>query len=118
MAAVGLDLSRAEAPQRSANRILAEYARDTDDALVLAHAHRWPELTANDGNIALLKLAAKLGLIPGDSADAVADAYREFRRRQHRQRLNGAKYARVPAAEVQTHIDATQALWRRVFGGE
>jgi glutamate-ammonia-ligase adenylyltransferase len=86
--------------------------------LVLAHAHRRPELTANAGNIALLKLAARLGLISGDSADAVADAYREFRRRQHRLRLNGAKYARVPAGEVQTHIDATRALWRRVFGGE
>jgi glutamate-ammonia-ligase adenylyltransferase len=86
--------------------------------LVLAHAHGRPELTANDGNIALLKLAAKLGLIPGDSADAVADAYREFRRRQHRLRLNGAKYARVPAGEVQNHTDATRALWRRVFGRE
>ena len=86
--------------------------------LVLAHAHGRPELTANAGNIALLKLAAKLGLIPGDSADAVADAYREFRRRQHRLRLNGAKYARVPAAEVQNHIDATRALWRKVFGRE
>ena len=69
-------------------------------------------------NIALLKLAAKLGLIPGDSSDAVADAYREFRRRQHRLRLNGAKYARVPAAEVQNHIEATRALWRTVFGRE
>jgi glutamate-ammonia-ligase adenylyltransferase len=86
--------------------------------LVLAHAHGRPELTANAGNIALLKLAAKLGLIPGDSAGAAADAYREFRRRQHRLRLNGAKYARVPAAEVQNHIDATRALWRRVFGRE
>ncbi len=86
--------------------------------LVLAHAHRRPELTANRGNIALLKLAAKVGLIPGDSAGAVGDAYREFRRRQHRLRLNGAKYARVPAAEVQGYIDATRALWRRVFGKE
>jgi len=86
--------------------------------LVLAHARRRPELTANAGNIALVKLAAKLGLIPGDSADAVADAYREYRRRQHRLRLNGAKYARVPAGEVQHHIDATRALWRRVFGRE
>jgi glutamate-ammonia-ligase adenylyltransferase len=86
--------------------------------LVLAHAHRRPELTANAGNIALLKLAAKLELIPGDSAGAVRDAYREFRRRQHRLRLNGAKYARVPAAEVQGYIDATRALWRRVFGKE
>ena len=32
--------------------------------LVLAHAHRRPELVANTGNIALLKLAAELGLIP------------------------------------------------------
>ncbi len=86
--------------------------------LVLAHAHRRPELTANSGNIALLKLSAKLGLVPGDSADAVADAYREYRRRQHRLRLNGAKYARVPAGEVQNHIDTTRALWRRVFGRE
>src|SRR5947207_2410795 len=86
--------------------------------LVLAPAHRRPELTANSGNIALLKLAAKLGLIPGDSAGAVADAYREYRRRQHRLRLNGARYARVSAAELQTRIDATRALWRRVFRGE
>ncbi len=86
--------------------------------LVLAHAHRRPEITANSGNIALLKLSAKLGMIPADSADAVADAYREYRRRQHRLRLNGAKYARVPAAEAQGHIDATRALWRRVFGRE
>ena len=84
--------------------------------LVLAHAHGRPELTANSGNIALLKLAARLGLIPGDSAEAVADAYREYRRRQHRLRLNGARYARVPATELQNHIDATRALWQRVFG--
>jgi [glutamine synthetase] adenylyltransferase / [glutamine synthetase]-adenylyl-L-tyrosine phosphorylase len=86
--------------------------------LVLANAHRRLELTANSGNIALLKLAAKLGLIPGDSADAVADAYREYRRRQHRLRLNGARYARVPAEEVRDHIAATRALWRRVFASE
>jgi glutamate-ammonia-ligase adenylyltransferase len=86
--------------------------------LVLAHAHARPELTANSGNIALLKLAAKLELIPGDSAGAVADAYREYRRQQHRLRLNGARYARVPAGEVKKHIAATRALWRRVFGRE
>src|SRR5712664_3998007 len=86
--------------------------------LVLAHAHRRPELTANSGNIALLKLAAKLELIPGDCAGAVADAYREYRRRQHRLRLNGARYARVPAEEVRNHMAATRALWRRVFGRE
>ncbi len=86
--------------------------------LVLAHAHRHPELVANAGNIALLKLAAELGLIPADLAESVRSAYREFRRRQHGLRLNGAKYARVPPAEVKDEIAATLALWRKVFGND
>jgi [glutamine synthetase] adenylyltransferase / [glutamine synthetase]-adenylyl-L-tyrosine phosphorylase len=86
--------------------------------LVLAHAHGHPELAANDGNIALLKLAARLGLIPPAAADAVGDAYREFRRLQHRLRLNGAKYARVPAGQVQDPTAATRSLWRGVFGAD
>jgi glutamate-ammonia-ligase adenylyltransferase len=84
--------------------------------LVLAQAHAHPELTANDGNIALLKLAAKLELIPAASAESVGDAYREFRRLQHRLRLNGARYARVPHAQVERQVEATLALWREVFG--
>ena len=84
--------------------------------LVLGHAHRHAELTRNAGNIALLRLAAQLGLIPRESAEAVADAYRDYRKRQHWLRLNGAKYARVPAAEVQDRIEATKALWSGVFG--
>jgi serine/threonine protein phosphatase PrpC len=35
-------LIRGESPQRSADRILAEYARDTDDALVLVARYRGP----------------------------------------------------------------------------
>jgi len=84
--------------------------------LVLEHAHAHPELVANDGNIALLKLAADLGLISKESADAAGGAYREFRRRQHKLRLNGAKYARVPAEQVHGPIESTRALWRTVFG--
>ncbi|HUL92885.1 MAG TPA: bifunctional [glutamate--ammonia ligase]-adenylyl-L-tyrosine phosphorylase/[glutamate--ammonia-ligase] adenylyltransferase [Burkholderiales bacterium] len=84
--------------------------------LVLGHAHRQPELTRNAGNIALLKLAAQLGLIPIESAEAVGDAYRDYRRRQHWLRLNGAKFARVPAQEVGNRIDATRLLWAQVFG--
>ena len=84
--------------------------------LVLGHAHRQPDLTRNAGNIALLKLAARLGLIPLESAQSVGDAYRDYRRRQHWLRLNGAKYARVPAQEVRNGIDATLLLWTKVFG--
>ena len=86
--------------------------------LVLAHAHRHVALTANDGNIALLHLAARLGLIPADAAERTGTAYREFRRLQHSLRLNGAGYARVPGKDVADAVAATNALWRRVFTDE
>ena len=85
--------------------------------LVLGHAHRHAELTRNAGNIALLRIAADLGLIPRESAVAVADAYREYRKRQHWLRLNGARYARVPVEQVENRIRATLALWAEVLGG-
>ncbi|MCC6474006.1 MAG: bifunctional [glutamate--ammonia ligase]-adenylyl-L-tyrosine phosphorylase/[glutamate--ammonia-ligase] adenylyltransferase [Burkholderiales bacterium] len=86
--------------------------------LVLANAHRHPRLTANDGNIALLGMAASLGLIPPESAQAVRDAYRDYRRRQHALRLNEARFARAPAEEFAAQIAATQRLWRTVFGAD
>ena len=70
------------------------------------------------GNIALLKLAAQLGLVSVESAEAVSDAYRDYRRRQHWLRLNGAKYARVPAEQIRNRIDATRSLWAKVFGAD
>jgi glutamate-ammonia-ligase adenylyltransferase len=84
--------------------------------LVLAQSHRHSGLTRNAGNIALLEVAAELGLIPRESAVAVGDAYRDYRRRQHWLRLNGARYARVAAHEVKKHTDATRLLWSGVFG--
>jgi glutamate-ammonia-ligase adenylyltransferase len=85
--------------------------------LVLAHANRHPQLTGNLGNIALLKMAGELGLIPLETAMTVRDGYREYRRRQHAERLNGAQYARVAHAPLQAYIDATLALWRFVLTG-
>jgi [glutamine synthetase] adenylyltransferase / [glutamine synthetase]-adenylyl-L-tyrosine phosphorylase len=84
--------------------------------LVLAHSRAHYELTGNLGNIALLQVAGALGLIPRELAQAAADAYREYRRRQHALRLNGAEFARVEHAAVAPHIAATRALWRAVFG--
>ena len=86
--------------------------------LVLAHAHRYPQLTGNLGNIALLKMAGELELIPLAAAMTVRDGYREYRRRQHAERLNGAQYARVDPAALREYIDATLDLWRAVFGSE
>ncbi|MBK6804077.1 MAG: bifunctional [glutamate--ammonia ligase]-adenylyl-L-tyrosine phosphorylase/[glutamate--ammonia-ligase] adenylyltransferase [Betaproteobacteria bacterium] len=84
--------------------------------LVLAHAHDQPRLTGNLGNIALLRVAGELGLVPADLAARVADAYREFRKVQHAIRLTGAPHVRVdPAAHAQRRADV-DAVWRTVFG--
>jgi glutamate-ammonia-ligase adenylyltransferase len=83
--------------------------------LVLAHAHRFPDLTRNLGNIALLKMAADHALLDPGLADRARDAYREFRRLQHALRLNGAQYARVPHEQVSAHAAAVRELWERVF---
>jgi glutamate-ammonia-ligase adenylyltransferase len=84
--------------------------------LVLAHSRRHYELTGNLGNIALLHMAGALELVPVDLAHRVADAYREYRRLQHALRLNGAEFARIEHARVASHVAATLALWRTVFG--
>ena len=83
--------------------------------LVLAHAHRYRDLTANLGNIALLRMTAGHGLIEPELAERCRDAYRELRRIQHGLRLNGAAYARVPPEQVGAHTAAVKALWSRVF---
>ena len=84
--------------------------------LVLGHAHRHAELAGNIGNLALLKLAATLGLLPAELAERARTAYREFRRLQHRLRLTGAQYARVPPEEVAPHAAAVRELWATVLG--
>jgi glutamate-ammonia-ligase adenylyltransferase len=84
--------------------------------LVLAHAHAHPGLTRNAGNIALLQMAGALGLVPTELAGQAADAYREYRRAQHKIRLTGAPHARVDPAEHVSRRDVIDALWRAVFG--
>jgi glutamate-ammonia-ligase adenylyltransferase len=84
--------------------------------LVLAHSRAHYELTGNLGNIALLHMAGALGLVPPALGQRVADAYRDYRRLQHRLRLNGAEFARIERASVAAHVEATLALWKAVFG--
>ena len=84
--------------------------------LVLAHSQRFPELTRNLGNIALLGMAADFGLLDRALAEGARTAYREYRRTQHMLRLNGAKYARVPPERFAAERETVQALWRALFG--
>jgi glutamate-ammonia-ligase adenylyltransferase len=84
--------------------------------LVLAHAAQHPEMTANIGNIALLKRAGDLGLLAREIALAAADAYRELRRRQHAVKLQGGEHARAEHGGLGQEIQAVKALWVNVFG--
>ena len=86
--------------------------------LVLAEAAAHPEMTANIGNIALLRRAGDLGLIPPAIGLAAGDAYRELRRHQHILKLQGAEHARTEQGGLAQEILAVQALWRQVFGDE
>ncbi len=83
--------------------------------LVLQYAARYPQLTANAGNIALLRLCGELGLIDPALAARVGDAYRALRKLQHQMRLQGQDLARVEPAPVQVHTDAVRQLWRAIF---
>lgn len=98
--------------------------------LVLGYAHVYPQLTGNIGNIALLKLAGELGLIPAETARQVLTAYREFRRLQHRLRLNAepelagpadaqeksAAFTRIETDHLSPARMAVLQLWEQVFG--
>jgi len=84
--------------------------------LVLQHAAAWPQLTANAGNIALLKLCGELGLIDAGLAASVGDAYRQLRKLQHQLRLQGQDLARIDPALVAGHAAHVSALWAAIFG--
>jgi [glutamine synthetase] adenylyltransferase / [glutamine synthetase]-adenylyl-L-tyrosine phosphorylase len=84
--------------------------------LVLGESHAHPALTRNAGNIALLALAAGLGLIDTAHAAAVADAYREYRRVQHARRMAGAAEVRVDPEPHVARRAAVLQLWQEVFG--
>jgi glutamate-ammonia-ligase adenylyltransferase len=84
--------------------------------LVLAHSHSHARLTGNLGNIALLGIAADLGLVARDIATDAANAYRDYRKLQHQIRLTDARHARVDAAAHAAHRATVSALWTAIFG--
>jgi glutamate-ammonia-ligase adenylyltransferase len=84
--------------------------------LVLRHAFHHPQLTANAGNIALLRLCGQLGLIDPALAEGAAGAYRVMRRLQHQVRLQGQDNARVDSHLVAAHAEVVTRLWRACFG--
>ncbi|HJV50704.1 MAG TPA: bifunctional [glutamate--ammonia ligase]-adenylyl-L-tyrosine phosphorylase/[glutamate--ammonia-ligase] adenylyltransferase [Noviherbaspirillum sp.] len=83
--------------------------------LVLRHAAQHPQLTADIGNIALLRLCGELGLVDGPLANDVAAAYRTFRKLQHQIRLQGHDRARVDVERVEREAAQVKQLWSTVF---
>lgn len=83
--------------------------------LILAHAANYPRLTADIGNIALLRLCGELGLIDAQLAVSVANAYRRFRKLQHQIRLQGADRARVEPTVIEQERQSVTQLWRCVM---
>ena len=83
--------------------------------LVLSYANKYPQLTENIGNIALLKRLASLNVIENESAEKVVIAYREYRKLQHALKLQGVTHARVEASLVAAHVEAVTSLCKQVF---
>ena len=84
--------------------------------LILHYAAQYPQLTADIGNIALLKLLGQLKLIDTSLAETAADVYRDFRKLQHQLRLRGADKARVELTpSVDSQRNAVRQLWREAI---
>lgn len=84
--------------------------------LVLRYSAQYPQLTADIGNIALLKLCGELGLIDAALAGEVANAYRTYRKLQHQIRLQGEGRARVEGERVAAESEKVKQLWSAIFG--
>jgi glutamate-ammonia-ligase adenylyltransferase len=85
-------------------------------ALVLGFANKYPELTKNKGNIALLKKAGELGLVPAELANYVADAYRQLRAKQHALRLAGHDKSRTSDPALMVMRKPIRKLWETLLG--
>ena len=82
---------------------------------VLLHAHEHPELLEWPDNIRNLEGLTATGVVPAETCEFLADTYRDFRRRVHRQTLEG-RPARIPAAEAEPARTKVRELWTKTLG--
>jgi [glutamine synthetase] adenylyltransferase / [glutamine synthetase]-adenylyl-L-tyrosine phosphorylase len=83
--------------------------------LVLLHSAKYPQLTGNLGNIALLRMCDELGLIPQGAGIAVGDSYRDFRKMQHLARLQGDEDAHSELGEIHQQTEVVKQLWHEIM---
>lgn len=78
--------------------------------LILAHAHEHPELVRWSDNIRQLESLQGAGILPADTAEVLADAYRTLRDRIHELALQEQK-AVVDAGQLVREREAVRAAW-------
>ncbi|WP_277254054.1 hypothetical protein, partial [Neptunomonas phycophila] len=62
-----------------------------------------------------LKSLADLHIIPAQLAEEAAQAYLELRKHQHAMKLQGLGKLELPTQQVQSQVQAVQALWQAVM---
>lgn len=85
--------------------------------LLLLHAQHHPSLLGNLGNIALLLRAEEVGLLPTNTGQQAAHAYRQLRRLQHLARLNDSA-GPADTISIAPYRDAVLHLWHCAFTAE
>ena len=85
--------------------------------LILAFAHQYPQLLQNYGNIALLSIAAELGLVDQDIAKDSQVAYRYYRQQQHNTRLRDTAKT-IVNAQLLAYYQIGKQLWTQVLAAE
>ncbi len=83
--------------------------------LVLNKAGSIPDLVNFSDNIRQLAALADHGVLAGDDAEALSEAYRTYRRRMHRLSLAGRK-SLAPRAEFEALAGTVRQVWQRTFG--
>jgi glutamate-ammonia-ligase adenylyltransferase len=83
--------------------------------MVLAHAAKYPELTAYTDNVRILAGLAKVGLLSEASAKTLTDAYCTYRDLGHKQVLQGSR-AVVDEVQVLGFKTAVGQLWEALLG--
>jgi [glutamine synthetase] adenylyltransferase / [glutamine synthetase]-adenylyl-L-tyrosine phosphorylase len=84
-------------------------------ALVLLYGKQYPELLANKGNVALLALAGKFGLIDPALAEQVGEIYLRLRKAQYDWRLKLTAQPRLPIEDWEQERQTVTMLWNQLF---
>jgi glutamate-ammonia-ligase adenylyltransferase len=84
---------------------------------VLRWACDYPELLGWTDNIRLLETLSRLGLLSGDAADRLMDAYRSLRAAYHRNALQDHT-ALISADLLQPEKQLVRQIWDQTFRQE